>query len=313
MTKNTARGSRTNTGGKSCEGAHKNLDAQLERVWREAVKTKSMTMSKGSHFRYRNSMPMFLRFCAEKFHLQKLANVGSKHLQAYVDYRRQTGITEKTIKNDLTAIRFFHQFTGSRNVLPDNRELGIKKTPQGVKDRAWTAEEYQRMMDKAGKLGRQDVVDAMKLARLDGLRIHECTRMTVGQIEDALMEGELETVGKGGRVRRIPVSPELRLELERILKEHGGNRGSKILVEPGQKTHQEIKSIQRFIRDHRKEFTDRNITLHGLRHAFARENFEREIGDSTNKREIRAAMERVAKVLGHGRPEVTAIYLGGKK
>jgi integrase len=258
-------------------------------------------------------MPMFLRFCAETFHLQKLANVQEKHLRAFVDYRRQTGITEKTIKNDLTAIRFFHQFTGSRNLLPDNRSLGIKKTPQGGRDRAWTAEEYQRMMDKAGNLGRQDVVDAMKLARLEGLRIHECTRMTVGQIEDALMEGELETVGKGGRLRRIPVSPELRPELERILKEHVGNRGSKILVEPGQKTHQEIKSIQRFIRDHRKEFTDRKITLHGLRHAFAREEFEREVGDSTNKREIRAAKERVAKELGHGRPEVTAIYLGGKK
>jgi site-specific recombinase XerD len=146
-----------------------------------------MTMSKGSHFRYRDSMPMFLRFCAEKFHLQKLANVGSKHLNAYVDYRRQAGITEKTLKNDLTAIRFFHQFTGSRNLLPDNRSLGIKKTSQGGKDRAWTAEEYQRMMDKAGNLGRQDVVAALKLARLDGLRIHECTRMTVGQIEDALM------------------------------------------------------------------------------------------------------------------------------
>ena len=313
MTKNTARGSRTDAGGKSCEGAHKNLDAQLERAWREAVKTKARTMSKGSHFRYRHSMPIFLHFCAERFHLQKLANVREKHLRAYVDYRRQAGITEKTLKNDLAAIRFFHQFTGSRNLLPDNRSLGIKKTPQGGKDRAWTAEEYQSMMDKAGKLGRQDVVDAMKLARLDGLRIHECTRMTVGQIEDALIEGELETVGKGGRVRRIPVNPELRPVLERILKEHGGSRVSKILVEPGQKTHQEIKSIQRFIRDHRKEFTDRNITLHGLRHAFAREKFEREISDSTNKREIRAAMERVAKELGHGRPEVTAIYLGGKK
>ena len=313
MTKNTARGSRTDAGGKSCEGAHKNLDAQLERAWREAVKTKARTMSKGSHFRYRHSMPIFLHFCAERFHLQKLANVREKHLRAYVDYRRQAGITEKTLKNDLAAIRFFHQFTGSRNLLPDNRSLGIKKTPQGGKDRAWTAEEYQSMMDKAGKLGRQDVVDAMKLARLDGLRIHECTRITVGQIEDALMEGELETVGKGGRVRRIPVNPELRPVLERILKEHGGSRVSKILVEPGQKTHQEIKSIQRFIRDHRKEFTDRKITLHGLRHAFAREEFEREVGDSTNKREIRAAMERVAKELGHGRPEVTAIYLGGKK
>ncbi len=236
-----------------------------------------------------------------------------KHLRAFVDYRRQAGISEKTLKNDLAAIRFFHQFTGSRNLLPDNRSLGIKKTPQGGRDRAWTVEEYQGMMAKAGTLGRQDVVDALKLARLEGLRIHECTRMTVGRIEDALREGELETVGKGGRVRRIPVSPELRLEFERILRGHEGGRECKILVAPGQKTHREIKSIQRFIRDHRQEFTDRKITLHGLRHAFAREEFEREAGGSTNKREVRAAKERVARELGHGRPEVTNIYLGGKK
>ena len=263
MTKNSAKPSKTDTGEKSCEGLYKNLAAQLAKVWREAVKTKSKGMSKESHFRYRNSMPVFLRFCAEKFHLQKLANVGEKHLRAYVDYRRQAGIAEKTLKNDLTAVRFFHQFTGSRNLLPDNRSLGIKKTPQIGKDRAWTPEEYRRMMDRAIELGRQDVAGAMRQALLAGLRIHECTRLTAGQVQDALREGELETTGKGGRVRRIPVSPELRLELERILKEHSGSRESKILVAPGQKTHQEIKSIQRFIRDHRQEFTERNITLHG--------------------------------------------------
>ncbi len=315
MTKDSAKKSKTNTGEKSYEGLYKNLEAQFEKVWREAVKAKSKGMSKESHFRYRNSMPLFLRFCVEKFHLQKLANVGEKHLRAYVDYRRQAGISEKTLKNDLTAIRFFHQCTGSRNMLPDNRELKIKKTPQGGKDRAWTAEEYQRMLDQAVKLGRQDVVDTMKLARLDGLRIHECTRLTVGHIEDALKENKFREVkGKGGRVRSVPLNPELRPDLKRILEERGGNRASKILVEPGKKTHQEIKSIQKFIYRHRNKFTDRDITLHGLRHVFARDDLEREVGGSTNKREIRAAKERTARKLGHGRSEVTNIYLyDGKK
>jgi site-specific recombinase XerC len=313
MTKNSARPSKTDTGEKSCEGLYKNLEAQLAKVWREAVKAKSKGMSKESHFRYRNSMPVFLRFCAEKFHLQKLANVGKKHLRTYVDYRRQAGISEKTLKNDLTAIRFFHQFTGSRNMLPDNRELGIRRTPRGGRDRTWTPEEYRRMMDKAIELGRQDVALAMRQALLAGLRIHECTRLTAGQVQDALKDGKLETIGKGGRVRRIPVSPELRLELERILKEHGGTRESKILVEPGQKTHQEIKSIQRFIRNHRSEFTDRAITLHGLRHVYARETFERYAGGSTGERELRAAKARTSLNLGHGRPEVTNIYLHGGK
>jgi integrase len=43
----------------------------------------------------------------------------------------------------------------------------------------------------------------MKVAWLSGLRIHECTRLTVGHLEDGVEKGEVEIVGKGGRVRTI--------------------------------------------------------------------------------------------------------------
>jgi site-specific recombinase XerD len=271
-------------------------------------------MSKKSHFRYRDSMTGFLRFCVDKYHLEKLANIREKHLRAYVDYRRQAGITEKTLKNDLTAIRFFHQFTGSRNELPDNRSLGIEKTLQGVKDRAWTNEEYRLMVEKAVGLGRQDVVLAIRLSRLAGLRIHECARLTVGHIQDALREGWVTIKGKGGRVRLVPVQPELRAELEHFLDENGGARERKLFVAPGQKTHQVIRSIEKFIRDHRQEFTSRAITPHGLRHSYAREEFEREVCDSKDRQHIKEAKLNVAELLGHGRPEVTDLYLhSGKK
>ncbi len=313
MTKNTASQSNTGASGKGCEGAYKNLAAQFEKAWREAIRTTTGGMSKKSHFRYRDSMTGFLYFCAEQFHLEKLANVREKHLRSYVDYRRQLGISVKTLKNDLTAIRFFHQFTGSRNALPDNRELGITKTPPGGKDRAWTEEEQKMMMEQAIRFDRPDVVLAMKLARLAGLRIHECVRLTVGHIQDAFKEGEVTIKGKGGRVRRVPVSPELRVELERIFAGSGSTRERKIFVAPGQKTHQVIRSIERFIRDHRQEFTRRKITPHGLRHTYAREEFERGIDDSEDKQQIKEVKMRVAEQLGHGRPEVTNIYLHGDK
>jgi len=313
MTRNTAKKSKTDTGGKGCEGAYKNLAVQFEKVWREAVRTTTGGMSKQSHFRYRESMTGFLHFCADKYHLEKLANARSKHLQAYVDYRRQAGISEKTLKNDLAAVRFFHQLTGSRNELPDNRSLGIAKTPPGGKDRAWTDEEHRLMMERAVGLGRQDVVLVLLLAHLAGLRIHECARLTVGHVRDALKEGEVTIKGKGGRVRRVPVSPELRVELERILAGREGACDHKILVAPGQKTHQVIRSIQRFIRDHRQEFTDRTITPHGLRHSYAREEFERNINDPQDKQQIKEVKMRVAEALGHGRPEVTNVYLDGSK
>lgn len=207
MTKGSVKKSKTATGVKGAGGVYKNLMAQFDKIWREAVDATAHSKSKKSHFRYRDSMKNFLWFCSEKFRLQKIANIGEKHLRAYVEYRRQEGISEKTLKNDLAAVRFFHRFTGSRNELPDNRALGLEKTPAGGKDRAWTEEEYRRMLEKAEKLGRADVVMAMKLARHAGLRIHECTRLTVGHCRDALKDGELEVKGKGGRIRRVPLAP----------------------------------------------------------------------------------------------------------
>ncbi len=82
MTKSSAKNSKTNAGGKVSEGAYKNLMAQFEKTWREAVNKTTGGMSKKSHFRYRDSMPGFLHFCVEKYHLEKLANVRDKHLRA---------------------------------------------------------------------------------------------------------------------------------------------------------------------------------------------------------------------------------------
>ncbi|MBE0435843.1 MAG: tyrosine-type recombinase/integrase [Methylomicrobium sp.] len=316
MTKSSAKNLKTNTGGKgSAAGAYENLTAQFNKIWREAVRNTTGGMSKKSHFRYRDSMRSFLFFCADKYRLQKIANVSEKHMQGYVEHRRQGGVSEKTLKNDLAAVRFFHRFANPRHELPDNQLLGLVKTSGGGKDRAWTKNEYQLMMGKAERLGRKDVIMAMKLARHGGLRIHECTRLTIGHLRNALKEGELEIKGKGGRVRPVPISPELRPELMRILEEYTGSSDKKIFIEPGEKTHTVIKSIERFINRHRSEITDRRITPHGLRHSYAREELARRLEHPEQyglhrKNLEKAAKLEVAELLGHGRPEVTNTYVG---
>jgi integrase len=163
-------------------------------------------------------------------------------------------------------------------------------------------------------LDRQDVVLAMKVAWLSGLRIHECTRLTVGHLQDGVEKGEFEIVGKGGRVRTIPVSSALKGVFQEALEGGSGGREDKVFVAAGGKAHAAIKSIQKFIQRHRQKFTDRRITVHGLRHAYAGEEFVRSLGGpgrggSFTKRRVKAAKLRVAELLGHGRPEVTDIYV----
>jgi integrase len=275
-------------------------------------------MSKKSHFRYRDSMKGFLWFCADRFRLKKIANIGEKHLRAYVGHRRAEGTAEKTIKEDLSAIRFFHRFSGSENELPDNQALGIGKTPPGGKERAWTEKEYYDAIAEAERLGRRDVVLAMKIARLAGLRIHECTRLTNGHLRDGVEKGEFEIVGKGGRIRSVPVSEPLKTLFAEVLGSRTGGLNDRVIVSEKGKTHEAIKSIQKFIYRHRKKFTGRNITFHGLRHAYAGDEFARELGkagedESRSKKRVREAKLRVAEKLGHGRPEVTDIYIKHSK
>ena len=259
-------------------------------------------------------MKGFLRFCAERFRLKKVANIGEKHMLAYVEHRHAQGVAEKTIKEDLSAIRFFHRFSGSKTKLPDNREFGITKTATDGKDRTWTDKEYNQMMEEAERLGRHDVVLSLRIARLAGLRIHECIRLTFGQLQNGLENGEFNVTGKGGLVRSVPVTESLKAVFIEILDGRSSNREDKIFLVKEGEAHKAIKRVQKFLYRHRKKFTARNVTAHGLRHVFAARQYERELDRAweagfRGKKLVREAKLRVAKLLGHGRPEVTDIYI----
>jgi site-specific recombinase XerC len=311
MTKNSAQKSKTGAGCAAADGIFKTLEMQMKKVFREAVRATRGEMSAQTHFRHRDSMAVFLRFCAEQFRLQKIQNIKNKHLRAYIDWRRENGITEKTIKQDLSAIRFFHRFAGAGSKLAPNEVLGLGHTPAGKADRAWTPEEYARMLRLAQELNRRDVALTMQLARWMGLRIHECTRLSRDDAERALQSGVLEVKGKGGKVRNVPVRPEAADALRQACE--GLERNEKLFVPEGGKTHRIIGRIKDFIYRHRNKVTgderEAGITFHGLRHLYAQNRMR----EARGRLGERGALLEVAQLLGHGRGEITRVYLGGKR
>lgn len=313
MTKRTAK--KSGTGIKSPTpgggGLFHNLEIQFEKVYRQAVKDTQGKVSIKTHFRYRDSMKKFLSFCATRFRLQNLRNISDKHLEAYIDYRRGNETSEKTIKSDLAAVRFFHRYIeGARFQLSGNEKFGLASTPDGRADRAWSDGEYKKMIALAERLDRPEVALAMRLARYAGLRVHEITRLSRKDAEQALSAGMLHVKGKGGKERDIPLTTEAVAALKEAC-EMAASENDKLLVPPGEKTHLVIKRIQNFIRRHRDKVMESgkevNITFHGLRHAYAREQFRVKVGEL---KKIRRALAEVSEKLGHNRPEVTRIYLG---
>jgi integrase/recombinase XerD len=292
-------------------GAYKNLMNQLNKMARHNRQGSFETKD-----RYYEAVDRFVRHLADQFNLQKFNNVSGKHLSSYVEYMQEQGLAASTIKTDLSAIRFFHDKCEKvRHLLPDNKTLkeeykvDLERRAFGGVDRTWSDKEFKGIINHAKTLDRRDIADMIELARYQGLRVHETVRLDRAGTELALRSGLLIVKGKGGLLRSIPVRKEARSILERVKDRVG--RGEKLFVPKGKGAHEIIHSVQSFIENHRDKFAEEdresNLTYHGLRHSYAREEYDKRIAIGMDEK--RARLE-VAKLLGHGRDSVTRIYLG---
>lgn len=287
---------------------YKNLLAQLDRLYRHNRQGSFRTRQ-----RYYEAMQRFCRFLAEQYRLERLANIAPKHIYAYVYSLQEGGKSASTIKTDLSAIRFFHDLMDApRYTLPDNGDLMLQRRTFGGVDRSWSTSEFNRMLACALELNREDFITILYLGRYAALRIHECFRIDTATAARAIKENALTIKGKGGLVRTVPLMPLLVQRLQRHL-EHTP-RGHKLFVADDQQTHVAIKELQAFIYLYRSYAqdpdSDRPMTFHGLRHTRAAEWYLEFIHAGKTPYEARKA---VAHLLGHGRDDVTRIYLASLK
>lgn len=301
------------------------LYQQLEAQANKVLSFKKHHQGKRGTERYRAGVRPFLQFCAYQFGLRNVRNISDKHITAYIEYSREANVAVSTLKTDLSAIRKLHEMIpNSRYRLSENHELNYtdQRKTRGV-DRAWRDSEVKHAVNLAHQMNRYDVKWSIQLARTMGLRIEEATALTKTQLRNALEKGYLELrITKGGIQRDVPVSSEARKVFREILA-HATQE--KIFIRHGKQHHQAFKSIQNWIYNHREYFQEQysrdegyirdlkideerpDLTFHGLRHAYAREQYQMRIDVGMKPLEAR---QEVAELLGHGRDDVTRIYLG---
>ena len=277
-----------------------NLESQFEKLYRH-IKVGSYKTRE----RYAKAFKRFMVFLAEKYRLQKLSNISEKHILSYLEYMQKKGLAASTVKTELAAIRFFHDnMPYTRNELPSNKRLQLAKRSFGGVDRTWTNREFNIIVGIAIENNHNDFVSIMTLARYAGLRLEECFRIDTNDARKALEEGRLYVNGKGGLTRYVPINESISVVLRNTLKTTP--IGQKLFVRPNDKTHLAMKRLQCFIAYHRKSFTNRRITFHGLRHTYAHEQYEKFIQQGYSDYKAR---KLVSELLGHHRDDVTRIYL----
>lgn len=307
---------------------------QMEKIFKH-----TRSGSYGTRARYKSSCENFIKFLNDSFKMKNLRNLQDKHVAAYIEQRQSDGISAKTIKNDLGAIRYMHDMVPNvKYELSDNKGLkesfavALDKTPHVKGDRAWTQKEYQDMQSFAKEMAEKglkgaetasDVKDVMQLARTMGLRITEAVAMTRSQVEQALRTGSYQVKGeaKNGKWRQVLVGDQARQVMESRIK--NVSRGERLFVRPGEKTHMAVNRVEKFLQNNRAQFetvegeklrlyqgSSNNLTYHGLRYNYVQDRMQIEMNKGYTKEQ---AASIVTKEVGHNRIEVIDVYLGGKK
>jgi|SRR5690606_10781044 len=276
--------------------------------------------------RYRNGLSSFCKHLAIKYRSKNFRNLQDKHLISFIEESIAAGIDTTTLKTDLSAIRKLHKLIPKTRYkfTVGNDLLGVEKRTKKQIDRAWTDSEYHAAINLALLMNRNDVVWSLKLARNCGVRLEECTALTKTRLKEALNQDFLSLKNtKNGILRDIPLNQDAILIISSILKESSTER---LFVYHGRNHQQAKKSIQNWIINNRSKFTEQTspehsqldchnndtnirtkLTYHGLRHSFARERYREFISKGFSRQ---TARKLVAEQLGHGRDDVTLIYLG---
>lgn len=262
--------------------------------------------------RYREALLRFVAWAAEHSKLPDLVYLDARIVRQYVRWMLERGLSPRTIKTDVSALRHVHNFlclAGKaqwRGQLPEPAELGVPGY-ELVPDRRWSAEQKEALVERAVAAGEERIADMIALAWELGLRLHEVVRLLRAQVEPhAVRGGVLAVKGKGGKWRSIPLTAGAVAILEKWRRRTP--RGQRLFVREWETAGRVIKKVEDFIREHRTEPDPgySELTFHGLRYSFAQREDARMEGEGVPERRRRKV---ISERLGHNREVITRTYV----
>jgi site-specific recombinase XerD len=242
----------------------------------------------------------------------RASNLAEKHVQALLGHWSDKGLSVGTVKNRLSALRWWAEKIGKPNVVArDNAALGVDQrvyVTNVSKAKVLSGEQVDRVSSAF-------VLVSLQLQAAFGLRREESLKIKPGWADQGNVLRLQSSWTKGGRARDVPITNEAQREVVDRAKALAG-QGSLIPRELSYRAHLSVFKAQ-------CERAGIN-GVHGLRHQYAQSRYEAETGwkcpaagGPTRKQltgeqrsvDARVRME-ISLALGHSRLQIVAIYLG---
>ena len=246
------------------------------------------------------------------FRQMTLGSLKPKHVEALTQHWLTEGRAVATIKNRMTALRWWAMKVNRQNVIArSNDHYGIPDrqfVTNTNKAKAMTAEALAKVKDPHVRM-------SLELQHAFGLRREEAIKFIPSFADRGDHLALKDTWTKGGKAREIPIRTANQREvLDRAHRLAG--RGS--LIPAGRNYVQQLRVYE--------GHTARAglSKMHGLRHAYAQHRYEELTGwqcpaaggpvsgalKPAEKSTDQEARHTISRELGHEREEITAVYLG---
>ncbi len=245
------------------------------------------------------------------YKLRDINGLKQKHITAVVKVWQEKGLSNATIKNRTTMIRYLCRLIKKGNIVPSNQALAIGNriyVPQANK--AITNPDFS-------KISNEHVLASLQLQRLFGLRREEALKFKPHYADKGDKIELAPTWCKGGRGRTIPIRTDEQREWLEKAKLLAPNQDNSLI--PCDKSYIQ----QRNIYD-KQAMRNGLKNLHGLRHAYAQQRYkdltgwEAPIAGGLKSSQLTPEQKMIdyqarmilTEELGHSREQITVNYLG---
>lgn len=228
-------------------------------------------------------------------HSLRIEKITTKHLLAYLSYKREQGTSGRTRRNYIVTFRSFWKFLNIQNLCKFNPTIQLENIHIEKKERIYlTEEEIQRFLSA---ITHPIVYASCATICYSGLRISELCNLKLTDVSFSRQEIHV-ICGKGKKDRIVPLNSELSNILTTYIS-HDRNPDSEYLFSSKQSGRVSQQYLNKMIHKYAKlANVDSHISAHCLRHSFASALASKG-----------APVTSIQKILGHNDLKTTNIYM----
>ncbi|MDY3548111.1 tyrosine-type recombinase/integrase [Riemerella anatipestifer] len=248
---------------------------------------------------YRRDLHDFSDFVKETEGTDELLRVDKKVVRNFVVHLSENGLSKRTINRKLSSLRSFYVYLVKMGLIPTSpmeavaslKFYGEKQIPFSQDE----MEELRHFLDEEEILLNKLIIE---LLYQTGMRNAELCSLRLDNVD--FTQNIVRVIGKGNKMRDIPISEKLKNELREYLdKERVPNKESNVYFfvrEKGQKLME--KFVYSVVNNYLSVITSKKKkSPHMLRHSFA-----------THMLENGAEIAQVKEILGHASLASTQVY-----